>query len=29
MTQDNHGIEALYRGGLEFLGLSWPDAVLP
>ena len=29
MTQDNRGLEALYRGGIEFLGLDWPDAILP
>ena len=30
MTQDNQGLEALYRLGLELKGgLSWPDAVLP
>ena len=29
MTQDNQGLEALYRLGLDILGLEWPEAVLP
>jgi hypothetical protein len=29
MTQDNRGMEALYRMGLQTRGLEWPDSVLP
>ena len=29
MTQDNQGMEALYRMGLQTRGLEWPESVLP
>ena len=29
MTQDNQGMEAIYRLGLQTRGLEWPDTILP